>query len=74
MEHTTVTPRRFCVINEGSLAIGEIATGVEGGDKTVQDLSVQYPDRSYSRDEPTRHRRFFGDDILHQRMTSRIVL
>jgi hypothetical protein len=72
MEQTTVTPRRYCVINEGSLAIGEIATGVEGGDEAVQALSAQYPDRSYSRDEPTRYRRFFGDDVLHERMTSRM--
>jgi hypothetical protein len=73
MEQTTVTPRRFCVINEGPLAIGEIETGIKGGDETVQVLSVQYPDRSYSRDEPTRYRRFFGDDVLNERMASRIA-
>jgi hypothetical protein len=58
--------RRFCVIYESEVAIGETGTGIGGADEALQVLSAKNPDGRYRRDEPTRYKRFFGIDLVER--------
>lgn len=58
--------RRFCVIYESEIAIGETGTGIAGADAVLQSMSAKNPDGRYRRDEPTRYKRFFGDDLIER--------
>jgi len=58
--------RRFCVIYDSEVAIGETGTGITGADAAVQSMSAKNPHGRYRRDEPTRYKRFFGDDLIER--------
>lgn len=64
-----VALKRFCVIYDGDVAIGETETGIAGADETVQIMSANDPDGRYRYDEPTRLRRFFGRDLIERRLS-----
>jgi hypothetical protein len=61
-----IASKRFCVIYESEVAIGETRTGIAGADAAVQGMSAKNPDGRYRRDEPTRYKRFFGDDLIEE--------
>ena len=61
-----VASRRFCVIYESEVAIGETGTGISGADEVLQALKAKNPDGHYRRDEPTRYKRFFDADLIER--------